>query len=273
VSPIVAEYYRDDEIQRMEDEAQMLKAVGIFERTARNLDLFTGRWETVEDKDGKPLIEYELRAKIVPPEFGTAPDFLGYVDWVATDREDGLTKVIDFKTRKSFASEEDGIFDTQLPIYQYHLDQRGIKTHASATIQISSSEPSVPRLLKPTKKVPLALSRAKNLRTDWATYSAVLDEYNLPHEDYQDVRDRVDTIKWEKLDMFIRSPKERQNMWDEFVRQALTERTRARHMSTYNCKGCEHRALCHEQVAGRGDSDLEHYGLYRKEENAEHQTR
>ena len=168
------------------------KAARITTRTIRYLELGTGKWTTLII-DGKPAIQTELTCDIP----GSSKHMLGYLDWVATNR-DGETYIIDFKVRKKRQSEEEhhnGLEDDwQLPLYAYALAEKGIDIKGVAHLNIYGQVPKEPKVNKPTKKG-TSISRAA-CDTDWETYAEAVRRVGGDPNEYMKVRETLDAKSW-----------------------------------------------------------------------------
>lgn len=176
-------------------------------------------WRVVE-LDGVPLIEYRAE---YPMAFETSDNplcFVGVIDLVAVNLNDGLTYVVDWKTRAKFQDDEfsNSIggedFNTQVSLYQKMLSLLGVEVHGTVIYQIYNKLPETPELNKPKKDGSQEMSRA-NIKTDWLTYQIALYQAGLDPADYLDMRDKLAHVEfWRPVTLF-RGEHELQRRWNE----------------------------------------------------------
>lgn len=164
------------------------KACVVAIRTIRYLGLGTDKWKTVKLLD-RPAIQTELRDKI----FDSDKEMLGYLDWVATNRE-GETFLIDFKVRKK-RSNHDAYFDMleddwQLPLYVYALRQKGYNIQGVAHLNIYGQVPKEPKVNKNG-----SISRSA-CDTDWETYANAVMRARLDPNNYLTMKEKLEDKEW-----------------------------------------------------------------------------
>lgn len=182
------------------------EAAAIAYRTVMHLDIPTN-WRTVVDSSGIPLIEYRLEHPI-----GDNYDYVGVIDWVATDINRGITYIVDWKTRRNFQDDENAYlsgedFNVQLSLYQYALNDRGANVQGSIIYQISSRLPEIPDLTKQGR-----VSKAK-IKSDWPTYRQAVIDYGLDPDDYLDMKEQLDAIEFWRPVTHYRGQKEITSRW------------------------------------------------------------
>lgn len=188
--------YESDHEFRDNCQALVMKARSITKRAIDWVGLDTDRW-TIETINGKAAAQVEINVDI-----GLGKPLYGFIDWIATDNEDGLRSVIDTKCIAILTDEETLMWDLQLPLYQIAInEQYGIKTDAITQFQIKSKVPTIPRMLKARSKKAGAkspgLSTASNLGTDWTTYveAAKVNGEDLGAERYDGMKDKMATFQ------------------------------------------------------------------------------
>lgn len=246
------------------------KCTSVVLRAFDNLGITAGRWETQTLKD-KPLIEYELedtreagwrRSQSFGGKPIMAPDCIqttGTLDWVARDTATGHVWLVDWKFRKGIV--DDDAYDdpnSQAAGYQHLLAQRGLVLNGTATGQIRRSVPNVPTINKGKGAHQGKMSRAPR-STDWPTYRDACIEAGLDPDDYLDVRDKLKPF--EKLTFNYRGEKEVAAMWKNSIRVSAEMADvdldyPYRSMSPHNCRGCEYREPCLEELRGGDVKEL-----------------
>lgn len=250
----------------LEEELFMLKdlifqAEAIVPKVIRELDLDKNNWETLHDKDGVPIIEYELTS-ILP----NGVKMLSYVDWAVRDKDTGQLFVIDFKTtgRKKISYD----LDVQVSgIYNVAMQQVGIiDDHAEAVIiEIDSKELKRPALNKDG-----TMSKAM-IHSTWNIYKSELEYNDLDPNDYLDMRRKLMGIKFVKEHRILRTKAESYNIWnnrssivDQIMESLAKDKDEAfpANLNNTMCYSCEYLEACKEDVAGFGFKDLVDAGIY-----------
>ena len=262
LDPFVAALAAESEELRNEYHGLMRLSQNVCERVIKKHGLDTGRWETVM-LDGEPLIEFDMEIQVdgLPVHCK--------VDWVVKDTDTGLVYEADFKTRKQFTSESDDEYNAQHPMYMYALGQYGVHIDGSMTFQIKAAVPNIPKLNKPTKKVPVAMSRTA-IASNWETYSQALLDEGLEPGDYLDMKDKLG--KFEVMHMVLRTKEECHAIWRDQTDLLLAihdnDVPTTRVLNPRTCKGCEFKELCMEELRGHEitPNELHLFGLTNREQ-------
>jgi hypothetical protein len=254
-------------------------AVLIFRRSFEALGVHTGEWETVEDKNGLPLIEYKMTVPL--PGF---KEFGGTLDWVARDRE-GLLWLFDFKTHKQI--KDAGYYDTRLQDNVY-LDllgsEYGIEIVGSIVYQVRAAVPQEPEMNKTKRKGESApgMSRNKNIVTDWETYRKALLKNGLNPADYQDMREALQDRVFQRADRYYRTKKERKRVvlnvlrtvdqiregQGHYIKSGGKESVYARNLNPFTCVSCKIRSYCLADLRGHDTDFLRRTEYMREGEQA-----
>ena len=250
IAPHISQELRDA-ADRLVDESCL-----IFRRSFEALGLHQGRWETLEDPSGQPLIEYNIT---VPPEsVGVDERFEevgGTIDWVSRD-EDGNVWLWDFKTGVQIQDAEDK-YATQLQAGFYiallwlvlKLELRG-----SINYQIRAAVPKQPKLNKPRKAGDKAPMSKADCLTTWEVYREALVANDLNPADYQDMRAKLAAKTWQRIDRYYRTKQEVQTVWTNVVEtsqmMADTEGQYPRNLNPFTCGFCKMREYCLADLRG-----------------------
>lgn len=201
----------------------------IVYRTFVHLDI-NDNWRTVVHS-GQPLIEYRDQVKIIGNlteswyEDTSDVMFRFQIDWVATNLNDGLVYLIDWKSRRSFQDEEKESsisgedFNFQMSLYQRAMQLLGVNTDATICFQISPFNPQVPVVLetKVLKDGTIKKGRVSksNIKTDWETYSAAIIANGESPDDpyYEDMKEKLGEPQWFSPITIFRSQTELDNRW------------------------------------------------------------
>lgn len=217
------------------------EAAAIAYRTIVHLDV-PNNWRTAVDPSGEPIIEYRLEYPMLKDVL-----YVGYVDWVAKDLRNGVTYVIDWKTRQKFQDDETSIisgedFNVQLSLYQYALTRMDIPVSGAIIYQIFSGLPEIPELTQKGK-----VSRAK-IKSDWLTYRQAVIDYGLDPEEYEDMRPQLDAIEFWRPVTHYRGEFELKSRWLEASRWAervleADNRPALKHENVM-CRFCSFAQIC-----------------------------
>lgn len=239
----------------------IFQAEAIVPKVIRELDLDNNKWETLHDKDGEPIIEYELYS-----ELPNGVKMLSYVDWAVRDLDTGQVFIIDFKTTGRKKSTYD--LEVQVSgIYNIALQQAGIiDDHAEAIIiEIDSKE-----LKRPTLNKDGSMSKAM-LHTTWDIYKSELLDNELDPDDYIDMRRKLMDIKFVTQHRVLRTKVESINIWNNrstIVDQIMESLSKEKdevfpaNLNNTMCNSCEFLEACKEDIAGFGFQELVNAGIY-----------
>jgi len=176
--------------------------------------------------EGKPVVELQLTA----PLQGWPGGFNGFVDALVRHKPTGRIVCIDWKTKATFGSEGDELYQVQLPLYLYALRNMGIAhVNQFALIEIKSTPP---------KRAP------RKVREDSGTFDGI-----RASSDGQ--------FRW--VPRYV-SDAEIQNNWNEFAKMSLSM-SRFEHQyaymsrSPFGCKSCEYKLYCDTALS---NGDVEH---------------
>ncbi len=252
------------ETLRNEYHGLMRLSQNVCERVIKKNGFDTGRWETIvydnpgHKQHGEPMIEFDMEIVVDGLPIHCK------IDWVVRDTDTGLVYECDYKTRKQFTKYEDDEYNAQHPMYMYALAQYGVHVDGSMTFQIKAAVPNEPKLNKPTKKVPVAMSRTA-IATDWKTYREALIKVDLDPADYLDMKDKL--REFELVHPILRTPEECHSVWRDQTRLLLRlhkgDLPTTRVLNPRTCKGCEYSELCMEELREKKipENELHLFGL------------
>lgn len=237
---------------REQSQALLEKADRIIHRTIVYLELSTDKWTTLII-DGKPAIQTELKCDIP----GSSKHMLGYLDWVATNR-DGETYIIDFKVRKKRQSDEEhhnGLEDDwQLPLYAYALAEKGIDIKGVAHLNIYGQVPKQPKQNKNG-----TISQAA-CDTDWDTYAEAVRSTGGDPNMYMKMREKLDAKSWINWTQRYITEHERLFACTQLIKSSMEIRlpgpTPARTIFPMTCRMCDFQTYCRLDRQGYNAENL-----------------
>lgn len=227
----------------LEDTAE--QAIEVVYRASEWMAIHSA-WETVS-LNGEPLIEVKMDVPIEGWQ-----NYVGIGDWVARNRYNGKTYLIDWKTRGRLSDPRNEELNLQLMSYLAMFAQLGLTIDEAAIVQVLSKLPVRPKLNKDG-----TMSRAK-IATDWMTYEEALIENGLDPDDYFTMREKLDAQFFEFVELYF-SPQEIKSAWDTIIypssQAIIQDETRMRHMSPWNCRNCAFKQPCLEDLRGYDPTD------------------
>lgn len=212
---IIDQYGNIVEDSTVQDFFEMVNnAREITYRTFIHLDV-NNNWRTVE-LNGRPIIEWRDEVKILEDIM-----FQFQIDWIATSIHDGLTYLIDWKSRRSFQDDEKESalsgedHNLQMCLYAKSMQILGINVDATITYQISPYAPKVPDLINKETRV----SRS-NIKTTWEDYKKRIIEIGDDPDDvyYADMKEKLNEIVWFKPVTIFRPQSEIDTRWGDAKR-------------------------------------------------------
>lgn len=198
-------------------------------------------------------LDYEGVEEFVATDLATDLRIVGYVDAVVLD-ENNRRWIMDRKFHKNIPSAEDRFHELQLIVYLWIWNRWQSERPADGILwdYVRTSAPTEPAVLKDG-----SLSKRKNLRCDRATYERCIERESLDPDDYQDILKHLegnDTMFFERV--FLPAPKKKQldAIVNDFRTTAVIIQNfkgiAPRHMSKFNCSGCEFKQICEAEVRG-----------------------
>jgi hypothetical protein len=230
------------------------EAMNVVYRTFVHLDV-PKNWRTVPYLT-QPLIEFRSEVEILTggeDDLGRSLNAIMFqfqVDWVAKNLNDGLTYLVDWKSRKSFEdSEYESVisgetFNSQMSLYQKCLQLLGIKTDGSICFQISPYNPKIPNYLESRKRV-----SKENIKTDWQTYSETLIQYGENPDDpyYSEMKTKLGEPSWFSPITLFRSQSELDKRWEDarnWTKIIYSEKQQYLPIMNSTCKFCPFSKIC-----------------------------
>jgi len=212
-------------------------------------------WEALEDRDGKPLVEYDLRMPLnkVEKEKTGRSYYKGRLDLLAQNTKDGLNWLLDFKTRSSFTADEESEIGLQPSIYSYTVERTikkvGIDIAGSVVFELHNQGPRRPKVNQKGAKGK-RVSRQK-IRSSWPIYCEVLAEEGENPGGYQDMKNHFSKVEWYRLHKTYRAPGEGKKVWQQVIVPLAATVGRKpiglRHLGDH-CSWCPFRDLCFGKI-------------------------
>lgn len=245
----------------------------IVYRTFVYLDI-NNNWRTVI-YNTQPLIEWRDEVEIVTEFLGmeyTAsyynPEpiakfenimFQFQIDWIAKNQHDGLTYLVDWKSRRSFQDSEKEAsisgedFNFQISLYQKAMQLLGVNTDATICFQISPFNPKVPDVLETKELKDGTVKKGRvsksNIKTDWDTYAAAIIANGESPDDpyYADMKEKLGEPQWFSPITIFRSQTELDNRWElaqQWTRQIYAVDQKYLPAISPQCVFCPFAKLC-----------------------------
>lgn len=229
-----------------------------YELCDRALDVFDEALEEFEPlrwmpmtvvRDGEPIPALELH--FVVPCAGSE-GLHGYIDAILRDLETGQTWCVDYKFRRTLASDDDERFNLQNAVYMMACRQMGIDVAGTMTWQRYSSPSAVPKFNQDG-----SVSRSK-IKCTWPRFRRFLEEAGLDPADYGDMEGKLADVEMCRATKEIRSDEMIDLVWGEVVERASCSISRALHlgdwcipsMDPWTCRLCSFQSLCQAELRG-----------------------
>ena len=198
-------------------------------------------------------LHYEGTEEFVATDLATDLRFNGYIDKVATDGA-GRRWLVDHKFHKSIPDAEHRFHELQLILYIWAWNRWQADRPADGIMwdYVRTAPPTEPTVLKSGE-----LSQKANIRCDRSTYEAAIKREGLdpkPYAKFLKHLEKNDLMFFERV--FLPAPRKAQieMIVEDFRTTAITIQNMKgiapRHMSKFNCQGCEFKALCEAEVRG-----------------------
>lgn len=221
------------------------------------------------EDDPLEYYEFEGRKAEYPFELPLVEDITinGFID-TAAHSQDGRFWIVERKSGKQFAGEEERFRDIQVATYIPMMQELGFPTvDGVCWDHVRSKAPTIPEMLKSG-----AMSK-KNIDTTWPIYRAALKANKLKVKAYLDMKEKLEGKETQfvrRLYLPIRRPLIKQLMTE--TKQTAIEmrdthgKDRTRNM-TRNCSFCDYFRLCQGELLGK-DTDFikeHHYTMEAKD--------
>ena len=212
----------------------------------RLFESYLRRWK---DDD----LTYEGTEEFVATDLGSDLRFIGYIDKVATDGA-GRRWLMDHKFHKSIPDAEHRFHELQLILYIWAWNRWQSNRQADGIVwdYVRTAPPTEPQILKSGE-----LSQKASLRCDRSTYEAAIKREGLdpkPYAKFLKHLEKNDRMFFERV--FLPAPKKAQIdqiVHDFRTTSVIIEHMKGiapRHLSKFNCQGCEFKQVCEAEVRG-----------------------
>lgn len=212
--------------------------------------LFEAYLRTYQDDD----LTYEGTEEFVATDLATDLRFIGYIDKVAVDAH-RRRWLMDHKFHKAIPDAEHRFHELQLLLYIWAWNRWNPEKPADGIVwdYVRTAPPTLPKVLKSGN----GLEKRASLRCDRWTYEQEIVKHGFDKRDYTDFLTKLDNndlMFFERV--FLPAPKKPQidSIVHDFRTTAVTIQNMKgiapRHMSKFNCQGCEFKALCEAEVRG-----------------------
>jgi len=198
-------------------------------------------------------LKYEASEEFVATDLITDVRFIGYIDRIAVDKE-GRRWIMDSKFMRRIPGADERFPELQMVFYFWAWNRSHEDRKADGIMwdYARAKAPTRPELLKNGE-----LSQRKNIDTDARTYLETIGQHGLDPKNYAEM---LAMLQGKENTFFERvrlpsPPKELVNLVVEDFRATTTmiqklKGVAPRHMSQFNCQGCEFKQVCEAEVRG-----------------------
>jgi len=207
----------------------------------------------------KRVVDYEtaLNIRVIPEhrfEVDLLPDvkLIGYIDGII---DKGPTvSLVEYKFVKRFYQEKSWDIASQVPIYEWAMEQEGRKVEYTSIIEVLRDGPKEPEILKNG-----TVSR-RAINTDWLTYKRAVIENGENPNNYEDMKEKLADRVFLKDTPIIRNSKSRALFVEQLkgVAREIVSEGHAIYMNDnlLTCSWCPFYELCMETGRGRDYTNL-----------------
>jgi len=210
--------------------------------------------------DNFEVLAVEMPFEVETPDGNT---YEGIIDLIYKD--DYGVWVCDHKTVKAIPDESTRAIDMQTNLYFYATEKLGYNPTGIVFNYLRTKSPTQPKLLKSG-----GLSKAKNIDTDYETYSVAIKNAGLNPDDYADILQEVKANRFFSRIKVPRPAKLVENMVKEFDDSCKRiESSVGLYPRTFNMNcswDCGYRELCNAEIAGIGSDVIRSISYKEKEE-------
>jgi len=239
--------FLDEELP--EQQELLARALDVFAEALEEFDPM--RWLPLTVvRDGEPIPALELH--FVVPCAGSE-GLHGYIDAILHDLETGQTWCVDYKFRRTLASDDDERFNLQNAVYMMACRQMGIDVAGTMTWQRYNTPSAVPKFNRDG-----SVSRSK-IRCTWPRFRRFLEEAGLDPADYSEMVDKLADVEMSRATREIRSDEMIDLVWAEIVEPASRTIGSASElgmlwsipsMDPWTCRLCSFQSLCQAELRG-----------------------
>lgn len=198
-------------------------------------------------------LTYEGSEEFVATDLAKDIRFIGYIDKIALDQSQRRW-LMDHKFHKAIPDAEHRFHELQLILYIWAWNRWHTDKPADGIVwdYVRTAPPTLPAVLKSGE-----LSQKASLRCDRSTYESEIKRLSLdpkPYQDYLKKLEKNDLMFFERV--FLPAPKKAQidQIVNDFRITSVTiecmKGIAPKHMSKFNCQGCEFKAICEAEVRG-----------------------
>lgn len=238
--------FLDEEIP--EQRELLARACDVFEEALEEFDPL--RWLPITVvRDGELIPALELHFCV--PCAGSE-GLHGYIDAILRDLETGQTWCVDYKFRRTLASDDDEQFNLQNAVYMMACRWMGIDVAGTITWQRYNTPSAVPKFNKDG-----SVSRSK-IKCTWTRFRRFLEKAGLDPADYSEMEEKLADVEMCRATREVRSDEMIDLVWSEVVDRASCSITQALHlgdwcipsMDPWTCRMCSFQSLCQAELRG-----------------------
>lgn len=241
--------FLDEELP--EQRELLARALDVFEEALEEFDPL--RWLPVTVvRDGEPIPALELHFVV---SCAGSEGLHGYIDAILCDQETGQVWCVDYKFRRTLASDDDERFNLQNAVYMMACRQMGISVAGTMTWQRYNTPSAVPKFNKDG-----SVSRSK-IRCTWTRFRRFLEEAGLDPADYAEMEGKLADVEMCKATREVRSDEMIDLVWERVVEAASREIAYGSFcrntqpycipsMDPWTCRLCSFQSLCQAELRG-----------------------
>jgi PD-(D/E)XK nuclease superfamily len=198
-------------------------------------------------------LEYEASEELVSTNLTPDIRYTGHLDKRVITKRDGRRWILDHKTHRVIPTEEQRFQDYQILMYIWAWNRENPNDQIDGVMwdYIRTKPPRIPEALKSGE-----LSQAKNIDTDWYTYTKELTRLRLDPKPYQQFLKDLKGRSGDRFYLRVKLPAPSKVMVEQVVKDFRETSIIMNGLDVYprtmtrDCSWCEFYRLCNAELRG-----------------------
>lgn len=244
---VLSEY--EEKYKALFREEQELYGENFISDIRRIFEGYERTYGTVEE-DG---LIYEASEEFVATDLTPDIRYTGHLDKRVVTRRDGRRWILDHKSHRVIPTEEQRFQDYQILMYVWAYNREHPKDKIDGVMwdYIRTKAPTIPEVLKAG-----GLSQAKNIDTDYYTYTKELTRLRIDPKPYKDFLAALKARSAERFFLRVKLPAPSKAMTEQVVKDFRETSVIMNNLKVYprtmtrDCSFCDFYRLCNAELRG-----------------------